>query len=1092
MLTNLIKFLSVFIICCTSFCLNAQTKDFKINSDKLSIYHKNITAINQSGTKENKKLLSQLNSLLGAEKSVHVGNKKSSTLPAICFDSSFSKQYTGTKIYFYPKFITTSKNGDILVSGAATNVKHNPRNYFAYIIRLDKSGNIKWMKEYYNEKIQWFEFDRLYETDNNELIATGDISYTTNSMIDSTNCNVVAKLTEDGDITWNTIFNTKIKSGSNTCYGTEIMTINSIEPALNGDFIFSASAYDCITPVYSSTFLLDKNGNIKWDANNSSNSGFAQGVSAMLYNGNILSVGRVEDFSVGNYAMNLYFQILDYTTGKTLQRKVFKVDHPYPESINKGFGPFTTQMVKGDNNHFYVYGNLQSAFDADVENPDVFGVAEFDNDLNYVSGYTVATNQFSIDGQTSYHYSNIKVSSSGNAAIIWVKSITSSEKQIFSASIQNRQFIKSRMFYEHEYFYESLPVLINPDNSTLYAYSYQTTNQSVKDYLVIRKDYNSDTTQNECRGVDTSFAFINDLRYAENLKFFFDDSLFNKLYVSPNTLSVLIDSMSSENKCSSQSVCDTVKIHGELSYCGVNPEAIFTAYKNPQCGANVFWNIDTTVASNIYYPNDTTINITFKKEWNGKLYAQISGGACSLPMNDSVSINVQFSGKPLSLGVDTVLCNNDSIVLNPGNYNNYEWQDNSTDSFYTIKQAGKYYVTVKDFCNNFYSDTVNVKAATYNYFSIGNDTSVCKNDTVVLSASLGFNNYNWFPVSIVKSNGNDASATIQQNELIYINALTGEGCKVSDSINVYVLNAQPVNLGNDTSICNYDSVLLNAGNNYQQYVWNTGSTSPSIFVNKAGLYSVKAKDNNGCFSSDTLQVVSVFAQPVPDLGMDKNICEGTNIQLDAGKYISYSWQDGFNAEFYNLSAPGKYWVSVTDNNYCKGSDTINILALNATPSNFLKSSDSLCDYDQLVLIPTGNYSLYNWSTGEMQPFITVANAGIYFLTVTDFNGCVGTDTTTVVQKECMNGVYIPSAFTPNGDGKNDIFKAKAFGKIISFRFNIYNRFGELVFSTGDPSKGWDGTIQQQPQNIGTYIWQCTYQLEGSNATSKKGTVLLMH
>lgn len=132
-----------------------------------------------------------------------------------------------------------------------------------------------------------------------------------------------------------------------------------------------------------------------------------------------------------------------------------------------------------------------------------------------------------------------------------------------------------------------------------------------------------------------------------------------------------------------------------------------------------------------------------------------------------------------------------------------------------------------------------------------------------------------------------------------------------------------------------------------------------------------------------------------------------------------------------------------------------------------------------------------WSTGAGQPNITVDKTGYYTLTVQDVNGCTGSDTIQIVHKDCLNGVNIPTAFTPNNDGKNDIFRAKAFGDVVSFQLIIYNRLGQTVFVTTDRFAGWDGTLNGLPQNPDTFIYKCVYQLQGRKQVMEKGTVVLI-
>lgn len=137
------------------------------------------------------------------------------------------------------------------------------------------------------------------------------------------------------------------------------------------------------------------------------------------------------------------------------------------------------------------------------------------------------------------------------------------------------------------------------------------------------------------------------------------------------------------------------------------------------------------------------------------------------------------------------------------------------------------------------------------------------------------------------------------------------------------------------------------------------------------------------------------------------------------------------------------------------------------------------------------YTNYLWSTGAAERKVTVQNPGTYWLTVTDANGCSGTDSITVFPKQCMSGVYIPTAFTPDGDGKNDFFKALVFGKALLFKLQVFDRWGQVVFQTTDPNKHWDGRNKGIDYSTTTFVWQCFYRLEGQQPEFQKGTVTLI-
>jgi gliding motility-associated-like protein len=137
------------------------------------------------------------------------------------------------------------------------------------------------------------------------------------------------------------------------------------------------------------------------------------------------------------------------------------------------------------------------------------------------------------------------------------------------------------------------------------------------------------------------------------------------------------------------------------------------------------------------------------------------------------------------------------------------------------------------------------------------------------------------------------------------------------------------------------------------------------------------------------------------------------------------------------------------------------------------------------------YNSYLWNTTSSTSSITVTQPGIYWLQVTNNDHCTGRDSILVNPKDCMKGFYIPTAFTPNNDGNNDIFMPLLFGNVKQYRFTIYNRWGEKVFETRQPAKGWDGMTGGTKQDTHVFVWSCTYQFEGEEVKEEKGTVVLI-
>ncbi|HEX2684088.1 MAG TPA: SBBP repeat-containing protein, partial [Ferruginibacter sp.] len=189
--------------------------------------------------------------------------------------------------------------------------------------------------------------------------------------------------------------------------------------------------------------------------------------------------------------------------------------------------------------------------------------------------------------------------------------------------------------------------------------------------------------------------------------------------------------------------------------------------------------------------------------------------------------------------------------------------------------------------------------------------------------------------------------------------------------------------------------------------------------NKSGVYYDTLKTAVGC-DSVVITNLTVREKPNPKLGTDRNICQGENIILDPGAFSSYLWQDGSTAAQYSVSVPGTYIVTVTNQFNCKASSRIIFRKSVAPPSDFLPNDQELCTGNVLKINLPG-YQSYTWSTGNTSSNIEIRKAGDYYLTVKDFDNCVGTDMISIKEINCIP-VGIPNAFTPNNDGINDVFK----------------------------------------------------------------------
>lgn len=302
----------------------------------------------------------------------------------------------------------------------------------------------------------------------------------------------------------------------------------------------------------------------------------------------------------------------------------------------------------------------------------------------------------------------------------------------------------------------------------------------------------------------------------------------------------------------------------------------------------------------------------------------------------------------------------------------------------------------------------------------------------------------------------------------------------------------PVRLGADTSFCMGDSILLDAGSGFLNYNWNTGAAVATVWIHQTGTYNVKAQSANGCYSSDTLVVKNAYPLPVVKLDPEYWLCEGSTRLLNAGTgYLNYLWQDGTVSPTQAVDKTGTYWVQVQDNHGCLNHDTVIISQVITNPAGFLMGDTLICDGYPSKIQAGGQYSLYSWSTGEKENFITVRKAGDYSLTVTDVYGCSAKATISVQTKQCLFGIFFPNAFSPNRDGVNDLFRPSVFGNLVKYQLLIFNRWGQKVFESEDYTRGWDGAMAEMNQVSGAYAWICHYQFTGEPEKKESGTLILL-
>ncbi|MBU3675645.1 MAG: gliding motility-associated C-terminal domain-containing protein [Chitinophagaceae bacterium] len=406
--------------------------------------------------------------------------------------------------------------------------------------------------------------------------------------------------------------------------------------------------------------------------------------------------------------------------------------------------------------------------------------------------------------------------------------------------------------------------------------------------------------------------------------------------------------------------------------------------------------------------------------------------------------------------------------------------------------------------------TLNV-GATLNITTNPSNPSICNGQTIPLSCSGAATNYSWQPTGTL-SNPSIANpiAFPTINTTYTVTASNAQGCSGSATILVTVwplpnINASPgVN-----SICRGDSALLQLSGvlNYtwmpNQFIAMQGNNAAYVFPNQNTTYTITGSDMHNC--SNTASVV-VNVNPSPDIiitSVGLGICTGDSATLTAMGGINYTWEPA--ASVYPSTGnpvhafPTQttiYTVSGIDANGCTNTATYDVNVSNVLDFKVVKNRDIECGFNQAQLFASGADIYFWWpstglsSTNSATPIVQIDETTTYYVTGKK-GSCSLTDSITVyVYKNNEASVFVPNAFSPNGDGVNDCIRPMHQANFKRYYFTVYNRFGNKVFSTYDPSECWNGQYKYQDAEVGVYF----YYLQGETNCGeifKKGDIMLM-
>ena len=479
------------------------------------------------------------------------------------------------------------------------------------------------------------------------------------------------------------------------------------------------------------------------------------------------------------------------------------------------------------------------------------------------------------------------------------------------------------------------------------------------------------------------------------------------------------------------------------------------------------------------------------------------------PVIDSFKIlNVSCSGNGADGSVSVYASSPNGVNVTTG----FTWSNTSTDTDDTQADlaTGTYLFTVTDLvgCSTPGSVTIGLQAGccflqidatvvppscglnnasvTANILTAGTPPYTYSIDGVNFQASSTFNSVPSGNYDVIARDVNSCSDTF--------------AVVVPSSSNGLNVTATPTNItcfgANDGIV----AATVVGGNIPYGYIWNNALTTDVIQQLAAGNFAVTVTDASGCTGSASATVTEPALLTV-NLGNDTTLCEGLQVQLAApGGFTTYLWSTTETTQAITPLVSGVYAVTVTDNNNCTASDALNV---NFVPIPLVDLGEDKLVYEgesigifANINLGNGTGGTYNWqpdtllSCGDCQNTVAFgADTITYVLVYTDDYGCSASDAITVNVLP-VGDIYWPNAFSPNGDGNNDIFLPYGSG-VKQITWQLFNRWGEKVFESNNFFYGCDGTYKGLALPMGVYVYTAKVVMLNNKDRQFKGSVTLI-
>ncbi|MFK7972429.1 MAG: gliding motility-associated C-terminal domain-containing protein, partial [Bacteroidia bacterium] len=457
---------------------------------------------------------------------------------------------------------------------------------------------------------------------------------------------------------------------------------------------------------------------------------------------------------------------------------------------------------------------------------------------------------------------------------------------------------------------------------------------------------------------------------------------------------------------------------------------------------------------------------------------------------DTINFNVR-KGPRLDFGPDRLLCTKPTL-LEGGIFSDaqYRWSDNSTNRQFRVNNAGTYWLVITDVVSGCsVSDTISLSdPPPVPQPHLGNDTSVCGGSVLSLYPGNNYAEIKWQDFT------REPSFTTFLPGKYWVTVYDVCGNEASDTIQIDHIPIPQLGVPDELFFCpGKDVSIIIPTQGLRNFRWDDGPSGANRIFTQAGDYYLQAENSIKCIVRDTLTVIEYPKPPTIPLIPIDSFCQGENIRIDVSNSLlgNYQWYDSIAGAIRRIDEGGVYTVIAEDYNGCSTTASIQVMEL-IPPTIQIPEVIHVCRPDSVMLDAT-TFGLfdYRWFDGKEAPIRTVYKTARHSITAVDEFGCETGASVKVFTENCPDELFMPTAFTPDGNGLNEYFGPIVGSDIAIIQFEVYDRWGKSVFVGNCMQLLWDGSSRGQSCPEGVYIYVLSFKGKDGRIRKKTGTVTLI-